>query len=215
MAPVLRKIDGSGAMLSCSLLSLDRVWQISTYTGRTMENRARKWKTGWKTEGRDAWLNNQWQSGKCGLCWPIFFLSFSHIVSLLLPFIIVQWLHNVSLWYFLLFNKNLHCSYYNKYDDWMCFYCFIDPLHKNYEILKCLCAHTPTYRYPVLTEIHCYGRLSTYPLLTSYLMLRAFIHRERESLQLWIFSWSHIAPCRSVEVSYKREGKYFSFEIQQ
>lgn len=122
---------------------------------------------------------------------------------------------NVSLWYFLLFNKNLHCSYYNKYDDWMCFYCFIDPLHKNDEILKCLCAHTPTYRYPVLTEIHCYGRLSTYPLLTSYLMLRAFIHRERESLQLWIFSWSHIAPCRSVEVSYKREGKYFSFEIQQ
>lgn len=62
----------------------------------------------------------------------------------------------------------------------MCFYCFIDPLHKNDEILKCLCAHTPTYRHPVLTEIHCYGRLSTYPLLTSYLMLRAFIHRERE-----------------------------------
>lgn len=68
----------------------------------------------------------------------------------------------------------------------MCFYCFIDSLHKNDEILKCLCAHT--YRYPVLTEIHCYGRLSTYPLLTSYLMLRAVIHRERESLQLWIFS---------------------------
>lgn len=44
----------------------------------------------------------------------------------------------------------------------MCFYCFIDSLHKNDEILKCLCAHT--YRYPVLTEIHCYGRLSTYPL---------------------------------------------------